>query len=460
MSTTRDGQPDLPTNAEGWRRAKDLFSTLSEAAPEERARALAELKPTDPVRTAVERLLRSLDNATGFMEEPAPSQSRTGPLDGSDASDAPLPASIGPYTPLERLGEGGFGIVYRALQRHPVEREVAVKVLRSGLESPQVLARFTEERRFLARLDHPDVVRILDAGATDDGRLYVVMDLVAGSPITSFVRDENLGVRDRLRLFARVCRAVHAVHQRAVIHRDLKPSNIVVTSGADGPRPRIIDFGIATAIDAADRSGWTRVGAPIGTPKYASPEQSAASDAVDTRTDVYALGVILCEMLTGRTPRPHASGAESAPTPPSRAAAQADDTALARSLRGDLDRIVLKATAWESALRYDSAASLADDVDRYLAGLPVQAAAPGRLYVARKFVRRHRTATGAASLAVLALVAGLVVSLLATGEANRQRRIAESNARRAAFIGTFLLNTIERNADRRRGARGAASGST
>lgn len=444
MSPLPEGKPELPGDEAGWRRAKDIFSALSEATPDERARVLAEMKPSDPVRTAVERLLRSLDNATGFMEEPEGSRSGPGVL---DFADAPMPSRIGPYTPLERLGEGGFGIVYRARQSHPVDREVAIKVLRSGLESPQVLARFGEERRFLSRLDHPDVVRILDAGATDDGRLYVVMDFVPGAPITTFVRDRGLGIEECLRLFARVCRAVHAVHQRAVIHRDLKPSNIVVSQEAEGPRPRIIDFGIATALDATDRSGWTRVGAPIGTPKYASPEQSASSGAVDTRTDVYALGVILCEMLTARVPRSHASGAETAPLLPSKAAALADDPALSRALRGDLDRIVLKATAWEASHRYDSAASLADDIDRRLAGLPVLAAAPGRVYTARKFVRRHRTATAAAALAVLALVVGLAVSLVATGEANRQRRIAESNARRAAFIGSFLLNTIERNAD-------------
>ncbi|TVQ62433.1 MAG: serine/threonine protein kinase [Phycisphaerales bacterium] len=397
----------------------------------------------DPVRAAAERLLRSLESATGFMEEPPPRR----PDPGADAPDAPLPARIGPYTPIERLGEGGFGIVYRARQTHPVEREVAVKVLRSGLESAQVLARFNDERRFLARLDHPDVVRVLDAGATEDGRLYVVMDLVPGVPITAFVRDAGLSVEERLRLFVRVCRAVHAVHQRAVIHRDLKPSNIVVVRGDDGPRPRIIDFGIAAALDAEDRAGWTKDGAPIGTPRYASPEQSSSSGSVDTRTDVYSLGVLLGEMLSGATPRPHASGAETTATPPSRAASEAGDAGMARRLRGDLDRIVLRATAWEPARRYDSAAGLADDVERHLAGMPVLASPPGRVYAARKFIGRHRFASAAGALAVLALVAGLLVSLVATGEANRQRRIAESNSSRAAFIGSFLLQTIERNAD-------------
>lgn len=379
------------------------------------------------------------------MAEP---KARTASPISKDAFEPAMPTSIGPYTPTERLGSGGFGIVYRATQSHPVEREVAVKVLRSGLESPQVLARFNEERRFLARLDHPDVVRILDAGVTGDGRLYVVMDLVRGKQITDYVHDAGLGIGDRLRLFARVCRAVHAVHQRGVIHRDLKPSNIVVSEYADGPRPRIIDFGIAAALDAEDRTGWTQVGAPIGTPRYASPEQTTPSGVpVDTRTDIYALGVILGEMLCGRTIRAHTSGAETSATPPSKAALDAGDASLSRRLRGDLDRIVLKAAAWERSRRYDSAASLADDVERHLAGLPVHATPPGRLYTARKFVGRHRFATGAAVFAVVALLAGLGVAVRSAEEANRQRWIAEANSKRVAVIGSFLLTTIERNAD-------------
>jgi len=438
----RSTPPDA-LNAETWSRAKDLFAALCEAEPEARERLLASFDPHDPAHAEGERLWRSHAAGVGFMAEP---KNRPG-SPAWDVLDTSMPATIGAYTPIERLGAGGFGIVYRARQTEPVEREVAVKVLRSGLESPQVLARFSEERRFLARLDHPDVVRILDAGATPDGRLYVVMDLARGQPITEFVQDTAMELEDRLRLFARVCRAVHAVHQRGVIHRDLKPSNLVVSREDDGPRPKIIDFGIAAALHAEDRTGWTLAGAPIGTPRYASPEQVSGGDAVDTRTDVYALGVILGEMLCGQTLRPHASGVETPPTPPSRAAMNAGNAPWARRLRGDLDRIVLKAAAWERSRRYDSAASLADDIDRHLTGLPVRAAPPGRVYIARKFIARHRFAAGAVAFALLALVSGLGAAVHAAGEADRQRRVAESNSRRVAFIGSFLLSTIERNAD-------------
>lgn len=443
MSNAGPQQPNAEQriDPEGWRRAKELFSSLCEVTPQERSGVLDRFHEDDPIRIAAVRLLRSLDSASGFLEDP--------PSRVLDFPDAPvmLPERIGTYTPLERLGEGGFGIVYRARQTHPVEREVAVKVLRVGPESPQVLARFADERRFLARLDHPDVVRVLDAGTTEEGRLFVVMDLVIGKPITAFVHQTEMSMEARLRLFARVCRAVHAVHQRGVIHRDLKPSNIVVSDESDGPRPRIIDFGIAAALDTSEHSGWTRVGTPIGTPKYASPEQAAGTIGIDTRTDIYALGVILAEMLTGSTPRAGAIGNETPAVPPSRLAREAGDAGLSRRLRGDLDRVVLKAVAWDRSRRYDSAAALADDVERQLAGLPVAAAGPGAAYIACKFIARHRVSTAAGSFAVLALIAGLLVSLGATHQAKVQRRIAESNAQRAAFIGSLLLKTIERNAD-------------
>lgn len=434
-----DSKDVMPASADHWRRAKELFTSLREAGAEERPGLLDSYAPDDPVRVAAERLLTTLERAGGFLAEPK--------IAPAEMGETGMPERIGPYTPVEFLGEGGFGVVYRARQDAPVEREVAVKVLRSGPHAPQVLARFDQERRFLAMLDHPDIVRVLDAGTAETGQMYVVMDLAPGEPITGFVRSRGLGLRERLALMARVCYAVHAVHQRAVVHRDLKPSNILVSMEAQGPRPRLIDFGIATALDGGVRAGWTVEGAPIGTPRYASPEQASGAEGVDTRTDVYALGMILGEVLTGSTPRKQMTGEESAAVSPSRAAAQAGDVALSRRLRGDVDRIVLKAVAWEASGRYDSAASLAQDIERYLAGEPVQAAAPGRVYAARKFVGRHKVASAAAAVAVCALVGGLGVSLAATREANAQRQISQMNARRAAFIGTFLLGVIERNAD-------------
>lgn len=451
MSEPRPSPAPHPLDREDWLAAKELFTRLCDATPAERVAVLDSMTPDDPVRGAAERLLRSLESADGFFEEPTGASPRAG-LAGPDEEDPgwvgkttpALPSSIGPYEPVEVLGEGGFGIVYRARQRFPVDREVALKLLRSGLETQQLMARFTDERRYLARLDHPDVVRVLDAGTTGDGRMYVVMDLAPGVPITEFVRAEGVSLRDRVRLFARVCRAVHAVHQRAVIHRDLKPSNILVHRDGSGARPRIIDFGIATALEDADRAGWTRTGAPIGTPRYASPEQARGDAGVDIRSDVYSLGIVLSEILCGHLPRPPASGAEIPATPPSRLA---EDAGLSRSLRGDLDRIVLKCVAWEPGRRYDAAAGLADDLERYLAGQAVLASPPGRVYLVRKFVARNRFATGSALAGLVALVAGLGVSLNATAEANRQRVVSQANAARVAFIGGFLLETIERNAD-------------
>src|SRR5688572_22825569 len=327
-----------------WARARAHFLDLAELEPDAQRLALARLRGEDPALAPfVERLL--MQDATAEER----------------ARRAAVRERIGPYTVLEKLGEGGFGAVYRARQEHPIVREVALKVQKAGLDSPELVARFADERRYLARIDHPDVVKVLDAGVTDDKRLYVAMELVRGEPITEYVARERPPLEERVALLARVARAVHHVHQRAIIHRDLKPTNTLVTRVDGVPRPRLIDFGIATALSNADRVGWTRLVGPICTPGYAAPEQLAGSENIDVRADVYALGCVLCECLTGERPRDASASAATPPRRPSELSAAALPSTRTSpvppaALRGDLDLVVLKCVAEEPDERYDSAA--------------------------------------------------------------------------------------------------------
>lgn len=424
--------PDQP--AVDWPAVKEAFALAIEAPTDQRPELLRSRLGSDtPSLRQARALLAAHDRSEWFFVE------SKGPELPPREPD--LPGTIGPYEPLQRLGEGGFGVVYRARQRTPVDRDVALKLLKPGLDAPEVLARFAAERQYLARIDHPDIVKVLDAGATHDGRAFVAMELVQGRPITDAAR--TLPLRERVALIRRAARAVHAVHQRGVIHRDLKPTNILVGDGSDGPRLRIIDFGIAAAAEKTERTGWTVTGLPLGTPKYASPEQAAGKHNADTRTDVYALGMVLCETITGRLPRPPADSAETAAAPPSRLA---PDDHHRKPLRGDLDRIVLKAVAWDPDQRYDSAAALADDLQRYLDGKPVLAARPGLWYTARKFVARRPDAAAALAVAALSLILG--VAALAVGlnratqsEAAARHALADAQAQRdrADAVADFLL---------------------
>lgn len=416
-----------------WREAKELFCRVCESSPAVRGSILEAAGPSASVRAAVERLVHAHDSASGFLEDPLSPAPAT--------ADAAEPVQkLGPYDLFERLGEGGFGVVYRARQHTPIEREVAVKVLRPGLNTPEMLARFADERRYLARIDHPDIVKVLDAGVTPDGSAFVVMELVDGVPITRHAK--SLSIHDRIRLMAHACWAVHAVHQKAIIHRDLKPTNMLVTEQSGETRIRIIDFGIAAAAERTERSGWTLTGAALGTPKYASPEQIAGDWGADIRTDVFALGMVLCEVLTGHLPREPAQGPERPATPPSRLADRGVTPRTDRLLRGDLDRIVLKCVAWDRELRYESAAALAKDLERYLAGLPVLATRPNTAYLARKFVSRHRVGVALALSAAASLAIGLLIALAGQREARRQRDAAEASTQRVAFISNFLLDAM------------------
>jgi serine/threonine protein kinase len=362
-------------------------------------------------------------------------------------------AVLGPYTLLERLGEGGMGVVYLAEQDQPVRRRVALKVIRPGLDSEQVLARFDAERQALEVMDHPNIARVLDAGTTPEGRPYFVMELVRGTLITRYCDDARLTPHRRLELFLAVCAAVQHAHQKGIIHRDIKPSNVLATEVDGRPVPKVIDFGVARATDRsrAGRTLLTRLGVIVGTPEYMSPEQAGAVPDVDTRTDVYSLGVLLYELLTGTTPLDREALSRAAldevlrrvreaepPKPSTRlsatndrlpsVAAQRDTepTRLSRLVRGDLDWVVMKALEKDRDRRYETAAAFARDVERFLDGDPVEAGPPSRAYRLRKFARKHRAGLATAAAFALLLVGATAVSTWQAWRATRAERLAES----------------------------------
>ncbi|TVS07709.1 MAG: serine/threonine protein kinase [Phycisphaerales bacterium] len=369
---------------------------------------------------------------------------------------------IGAYKLLEQIGEGGFGLVYMAQQEQPIRRRVALKIIKLGLETGQVIARFEQERQALAMMDHPHIAKVLDAGATPAGRPYFVMELVRGEPITTFCDNNKLTIPQRLELFAKVCLAVQHAHQKGIIHRDLKPSNVLVTVGdGDTPVPKVIDFGIAKATEArlTERTLFTEFRQMIGTPAYMSPEQAGMGAAggldIDTRSDVYALGALLYELLTGVTPfdatrlRSAAFGElqrmireDDPPRPSTRLSTEAtiadvaarrqiDPKRLGLLVRGELDWVVMRCLEKDRARRYASADDLARDLNRYLMQEPLEAGPPTAAYRLRKFVRRHRRPVAAGSVLAVALVLGLVGTSMAAAWALRERDRARDSEIRA-----------------------------
>ncbi|HRJ11273.1 MAG TPA: serine/threonine-protein kinase, partial [Prosthecobacter sp.] len=350
------------------------------------------------------------DTLQSFVEEAfrelAADDAPTLPLEerlcgGENAGDV-----IGRYTLVEKLGEGGFGSVWRAEQERPVRREVALKIIKLGMDTREVIARFEVERQALAVMEHPGIAKVFDAGATVSGRPFFVMELVRGTPLTQFCEEAAMPLPERLELFIQVCQAVQHAHQKGVIHRDLKPSNILVT-GADGrPLPKVIDFGIAKAAAGTpltDNTLVTRADRLMGTPAYMSPEQSETGMDLDTRTDIYSLGVLLYELLTGQVP--FAAGPDGKSTrgrdpqrPSTRirsftaeqmrrlaAGRGTDGPRLIGQVKGDLDWIAMKALEADRARRYDSANALAEDLRAFLERRPVQARPPTAWYLARRF---------------------------------------------------------------------------
>jgi serine/threonine protein kinase/WD40 repeat protein len=388
------------------------------------------------LRARIEGLLKAHGEAGGFLEGASP---RSAATVNSPADVEALGNIIGPYKLLEQIGEGGFGIVYMADQQAPVRRRVALKIIKPGMDTRQVLARFKAELQALALMDHPNIARVLDAGATDSGRPYFVMELIRGVPITDYCDQNNLPVHERLDLFVQICHAVQHAHQKGIIHRDIKPSNVLITLNDGRPVPKVIDFGVAKALNQqlTQETLFTRFSEMIGTPLYMSPEQAEMTSLdIDTRSDVYSLGVLLYELLTGSTPFDKERLRQAAydeirriireeePPKPSRristlgatrtavaAHRQVDPHRLSQLVHGDLDWIVMKALEKDRTHRYETANNFAADVMRYLSNQPVEARPPSAVYRFGKFARRHKMGMTSAALVTLALVAGTGISL-------------------------------------------------
>jgi parvulin-like peptidyl-prolyl isomerase/tetratricopeptide (TPR) repeat protein len=412
---------------------KEIFAqALQISTPAERASFLDSACKDDPeLRGQVESLLEAHHEAGDFLCE-------TIKLPPIDSVTEPRGALIGRYKLLEKIGEGGFGVVYMAEQQEPVQRKVALKIIKAGMDTQEVIARFAAERQALALMDHPNIAKVLDAGATETGRPYFVMELVRGIPITDYCDEKRLSTAERLRLFIKVCQAVQHAHQKAVIHRDLKPSNILVTLHDGEPVPKVIDFGVAKALGQklTEKTLFTAFRQMIGTPAYMSPEQAEMSGLdIDTRSDIYSLGVLLYELLTGVTPFDKETMAKAAldeirrmiretepPKPSTRLRTlgeklnevakhrQTEPGALSRFIRGDLDWIVMKCLEKDRKRRYETANGVAADLERHLNLEPVLACPPSALYRLGKTVRRHRLAFAAGAGIAISLMAGLALS--------------------------------------------------
>ncbi len=496
MKRMDERQGDLEQAALIFERARELKGDARRAYLDEACNTNAAL------RTEILSMLEAEAGQGKFLSDPTLSVSR--PL-----SEGPGTV-IDNYKLLQLIGEGGFGVVYMAEQTHPVKRRVALKIIKLGMDTKQVIARFEAERQALAMMDHPNIAKVLDAGATETGRPYFIMELVKGVAITDYCDTENLTTKARLDLFITICNAVQHAHQKGIIHRDLKPSNVMVTLHDGKPVPKVIDFGIAkaTSHELTEKTLFTEYGQFIGTPAYMSPEQAEMSGLdIDTRSDIYSLGVLLYELLTGLTPfdgkrlrsagmkeiqriireeEPHRPSArlsemsgdlpavqepskdekslESQPSSIQYIAKRrhTDPSSLTKQMRGDLDWIVMKALEKDRARRYETANGFAMDIGRYLNDEPVLASPPSASYRLSKFVRRNRTAVRAAALVALALAAGVVGVTVGLVRAVRAEVRAEAEAERAntekaiaeavnEFLNQDLLAAVAPSAEEGRG---------
>ncbi len=456
-------------------RIQSIFLVAIEAAdPAARDALLArECGDDAELRQRVEVLLQVHDRSGSFLDQPAVQPvTIDAPAGQWIDRDAPLALTerpgmrVGHYKLLQQIGEGGMGVVYMAEQEQPVRRKVALKIIKPGMDSAQVIARFEAERQALAMMDHPNIAKVLDAGTTESGRPYFVMELVYGVPITKFCDDSQLTPQQRLELFVPICQAIQHAHQKGIIHRDIKPSNVLVTMHDDKPVPKVIDFGVAKAVEQrlTEKSLFTAFGTVVGTLEYMSPEQAEMNAfGVDTRSDVYSLGVLLYELLTGTTPlerkrlreaaytevlrlikeveppRPSVRLSSSGDLPKIAAARKTQPASLSRLLRGEIDWIVMRYLEKDRTRRYDTASGLARDVERYLADEPVEACPPSTRYRLSKFARKYKKALVTAAAFAVILVIGIVVSTTlavwatsAEREANRLR-IASDEAKDKAL---------------------------
>src|SRR5215468_7439992 len=415
--------------------------------PAERAAYLKGACGADPALLAnVRELLAAYENGDGFLDRPPPNAT----VDEQPVTERPGTV-IGPYKLKEQIGEGGMGLVFVAEQQQPVRRKVALKIIKPGMDSKQVIARFEAERQALAMMDHQNIAKVFDAGTTESGRPFFVMELVHGVSITEYCDANKLTPRQRLELFVPVCHAIQHAHQKGIIHRDLKPSNVLVTMYDDRPVPKVIDFGVAKAIEQrlTEKTVYTQFGTLVGTFEYMSPEQAEMNAfGVDTRSDIYALGVLLYELMTGTTPlerqrlreaayseivrlikeeepqRPSVRLSTTATLAKVAEARKTDPAKLSRLMRGELDWVVMKCLEKDRVRRYDAASALARDVERHLKDEPVEARPPSAWYRLRKAARRNRMA-----LTVAGVVAATVV--LGTGATLWQASVARADRLRA-----------------------------
>jgi serine/threonine protein kinase len=433
-------------------RAKEIFIAALTMEPDRRQPYLQEAcGEDDALRGRVHDLLVAHQEAGNFLQPSAAGLTGTIAAPASDGTGT----MIGPYKLLQQIGEGGMGTVFMAEQVQPVQRKVALKIIKPGMDSQQVIARFEAERQALALMDHPNIAKVFDGGTTDSHRPYFVMELVRGIPITRYCDEHRLTPKERVALLLPVCQAVQHAHQKGIIHRDLKPSNVLIAPYDGKPVAKVIDFGVAKATGQrlTEKTLFTEFGAMVGTLEYMSPEQAELNNQdIDTRSDIYSLGVLLYELLTGTTPLnrsqlKHAAFTEMLrlireqdPPKPSTRLSQAKDSLpsisaqrqtepakLTRLVRGELDWIVMKALEKDRNRRYETASGLALDIARYLADDVVQARPPSAGYRIRKLVRRNKRRVATAAALALSLLAGTVAVLVVEAKANRDRAAVEAD---------------------------------
>jgi serine/threonine protein kinase/tetratricopeptide (TPR) repeat protein len=451
-------------------RVLELVRQVAELPTEEREQFLLHACAGDSallqeVRSVLRNDASLGDTSTLPMPERGPADASSDPFHESQ-----IPKQIGPYRLLETLGQGGMGSVFLAEQEQPLRRRVALKIIKLGMDTNEVVARFESERQALAMMNHTNIAKVLDAGSTEQGRPYFVMEYVPGLPLTEYCDRHQLSTRERLALFVPICHAIQHAHQKGIIHRDIKPSNILVAIENGKPIPKIIDFGVAKAVSQrlTEKTVYTQHGRLIGTPEYMSPEQAEMTGLdVDTTTDIYSLGVVLYEVLVGALPfDPSAlrkAGLEAMhriirevdpPTPSSRISTlgdgamaiahhrRAEPPTLLRQIRGELDWITMRAIEKDRTRRYQAASELAADIQRYLDGEAVIAGRPSATYRLKKALRRHKAVVAAVSAVFLALALGLVVSTTLYVRAERARSRAEMQTRKAEQINQFLQNML------------------